>query len=92
MSWGRLLGVFVLSGFLGAAAFAAPGSAGAASKKADQTAPKVAAGLARSVKPQPKPQQPIVMGRSVSSSHRSKLHHLKIKPLDVRESQAANSN
>jgi hypothetical protein len=29
-----------------------------------------------------KPQAPIVMGRSVSAHHKTKLHHVKMKPLD----------
>lgn len=30
-----------------------------------------------------KPQAPIVMGRSVGVYHKTKLHHVKIKPLDT---------
>jgi hypothetical protein len=29
------------------------------------------------------PQAPIVMGRSVSLHHKTKLHHVKMKPLDL---------
>ena len=31
------------------------------------------------------PQAPIVMGRSVSLHHKTKLHHVKVKPLDSNE-------
>ena len=31
------------------------------------------------------PQAPIVMGRSVSLHHKSKLHHVKVKPPDSNE-------
>ena len=31
------------------------------------------------------PQTPIVMGRSVSLHHKTKLHHVKVKPLDSDE-------
>jgi hypothetical protein len=31
---------------------------------------------------QAKPQAPIVMGRSESAHHKTKLHHVKMKPLD----------
>ena len=31
------------------------------------------------------PQAPIVMGRSVSFHHKTKLHHVKVKPLDSDE-------
>lgn len=33
------------------------------------------------------PQAPIVMGRSVSVHHKTKLHHLKIKPLEATENE-----
>lgn len=35
-----------------------------------------------SVRHAARPQAPIVMGRSVSVHHKTKLHHVKIKPLD----------
>ncbi len=38
-----------------------------------------------------KPQAPIVMGRSVSDRHKTKLHHVKMKPLDSTDSTAAAS-
>ena len=31
------------------------------------------------------PQAPIVMGRSVSLHHKTRLHHVKIKPVDSNE-------
>ena len=31
------------------------------------------------------PEGPIVMGRSVSLHHKTKLHHVKVKPLDSNE-------
>jgi hypothetical protein len=35
------------------------------------------------------PQAPIVMGRSVSLHHKSKLHHVKVKPPDSNENLAS---
>ena len=35
------------------------------------------------------PQAPIVMGRSVSLHHKSKLHHVKMKPPDSNENLAS---
>ena len=35
------------------------------------------------------PQAPIVMGRSVSVHHKSKLHHVKMKPPDSNENLAS---
>jgi hypothetical protein len=31
------------------------------------------------------PERPIVMGRSIGLHHKTKLHHLKVKPLDSNE-------
>ena len=36
-----------------------------------------------------KPQAPIVMGRSVSDRHKTKLHHVKMKPLDSTDSTSS---
>ncbi|MGH6846039.1 MAG: hypothetical protein ACREC0_00970 [Methylocella sp.] len=35
-----------------------------------------------------KPQAPIVMGRSASMNHKTKLHHIKMKPLEALENPA----
>ena len=35
-----------------------------------------------------RPQAPIVMGRSVSVHHKTKLHHIKMKPLESIETPA----
>ena len=39
--------------------------------------------------PQARPQAPIVMGRSVSERHKTKLHHIKMKPLESLETPVA---
>jgi hypothetical protein len=41
---------------------------------------------------QPSPQAPIVIGRSVSAHHKTKLHHIKIKPLESIETPVAADN
>jgi hypothetical protein len=39
-----------------------------------------------------RPQAPIVMGRSVSERHKTKLHHIKMKPLESIETPVAADN
>jgi len=39
-----------------------------------------------------RPQAPIVMGRSVSEHHKTKLHHIKMKPLELIETPVAADN
>jgi hypothetical protein len=41
---------------------------------------------------QPSPQAPIVIGRSVSAHPKTKLHHIKIKPLESIETPVAADN
>ena len=53
-----------------------------ANVKGDKVRPN---GAAASVAVQVWPQAPIVMGRSVSLHHKTKLHHVKVKPLDSNE-------
>lgn len=49
---------------------------------------KAAAKSGQGLKASPKPQAPIVMGRSVMVlHHKTKVHHLKMKPLDTAEGQ-----
>ena len=38
------------------------------------------------------PQTPIVMGRSVSVHHKTKLHHVKIKPPDLNENSTSDGS
>jgi hypothetical protein len=35
------------------------------------------------------PEAPIVMGRSVSLHHKTKLHHVRVKPLDSNENSTS---
>jgi hypothetical protein len=55
----------------------------AASVKGDKLPPKMAA--ASVVAHHVGPQAPIVMGRSVSLHHKTRLHHVKIEPVDSNE-------
>ncbi len=50
--------------------------------------PTSGAGSAR----QARPQAPIVIGRSVSAHHKTKLHHIKMQPLELIETPVAADN
>ena len=58
-----------------------------ANVKGDKLPPKMAA--ASVVAHHVGPQAPIVMGRSVSLHHKTKLHHVKVKPLDSNENSTS---
>jgi hypothetical protein len=58
-----------------------------ANVKGDKVLPKGAA--ASVVVHNVGPQAPIVMGRSVSLHHKTKLHHVKVKPLDSNENSTS---
>lgn len=59
----------------------------AAAKSSKSTAKSITAPVA--VRHVVKPAAPIVMGRSVSVHHNTKLHHVKIKPLDASDTPVA---
>jgi hypothetical protein len=52
-----------------------------ASRKGDHLPQKTAPVVSRHVKPE----APIVMGRSISAHHKTKLHHVKVNPLEADE-------
>jgi hypothetical protein len=59
-----------------------------ASRKGDhppKTAPACAAKTAPAVSRHVKPEAPIVMGRSISAHHKTKLHHVKVNPTEADE-------
>lgn len=92
MTFGRMLGVLVLSSLLvTSAALAGSKANGAhkdsAHKKAEHTLSKAGPAPVPHARPQLKPPEPIVMGRSVTVHRKTKLHHLKIKPLESAEHQ-----
>jgi hypothetical protein len=58
-----------------------------ANVKGDKVPPKGAA--ASVVVHHVGPQAPIVMGRSVSVHHKTKLHHVKVKPPDLNENSTS---
>jgi hypothetical protein len=95
MTFGRVFEVLVFLSLTAAgAAFARDISSGTAGEKGNKATlvkgDKVVKGDKLSAKSgqgpasvrHVKPQAPIVMGRSVSEHYKTKLHHVKLKPLD----------
>jgi hypothetical protein len=90
MTFGRVFGVLVFLSLAAGAAMArdisrvTPGEKGNTETlvKGDKVAAKSGQGLASVRHAKPQPQTPIVMGRSVSVHYKTKLHHVKMKPLD----------
>ena len=90
MTLGRIFGIFIFSSLAATGATLAGGvsknlanSKQVANVKGDKVPPKEAA--ASVAVHQVWPQAPIVMGRSVSFHHQTKLHHVKFKSLDSNE-------
>ena len=89
MTFGRVFGVLVFLSLAAAGAAMARDISGAATGEKGGTATHVKgdkvtakSGPGPSGVRHAKPQAPIVMGRSVSDRHKTKLHHVKMKPLD----------
>ena len=94
MTLGKIFGIFIFSSLAATGATLAGGvsknlanSKQVANVKGDKVPPKGAA--ASVVVHHVGPQAPIVMGRSVSVHHKSKLHHVKMKPPDSNENLAS---
>jgi len=83
MTLARIFGLLVVSSLLATGAALARSTSDPAVVKADRAQPKNASASAKRVRPQ----APIVMGRSVSERRKTKLHHLKVKPLESIEDQ-----
>jgi hypothetical protein len=82
MTLGKIFGVLVFSTVLGAGATLTANNADAAQSKV-----KNASVITVLPPPRPRvtPQPPIVMGRSVNVHHKTKLHHVKMKPFELLE-------
>ncbi len=92
----RISIAFIISILLaGGAAFAGSSSEGRSAKgehsaqKGEHSAQKGERSTQKAIAPAAvrhvKPQAPIVMGRSVGVPRKSKLHHVKVKPLEAAE-------
>jgi hypothetical protein len=94
MTLGKIFGILIFSSLAATGATLAGGisknlanTKQVASLEGDKVPPKGAA--ASVVVHHVGPQAPIVMGRSVSLHHKSKLHHVKMKPPDSNENLAS---
>ena len=90
MTLGKIFGILIFSSLAATGATLAGGisknladSKQVANFKGDKVPPKGAA--ASMVVHHVGPEAPIVMARSVSLHHKTKLHHVKVKPLDSNE-------
>jgi hypothetical protein len=90
MTLGKIFGILIFSSLAATGATLAGGisknlanSKQVANVKGDKVPPKEAA--ASLVVHHVWPEAPIVVGRSVSLHHKTKLHHVKIKPRDSNE-------
>ena len=85
MTVGRIFGILIFSSLAATGATLAGGIHKGASIKGDHLLPTSGPASAR----QTRPQAPIVMGRSVSVHHKTKLHHIKMQPLESIETPVA---
>ncbi len=89
MTFGKVFGVLVVLGLAATGAAMARGISNGTAGVKENTASLVKGDKITAKSGQvpvsvrhAKLQTPIVMGRSVSAHHKTKLHHVKIKPLD----------
>ncbi|MDQ6703567.1 MAG: hypothetical protein M3Z96_10930 [Pseudomonadota bacterium] len=78
MTLGRIFGILFFSSLVATGATLAGGIPKGAGIKGDHPLPTSGPASVRHARPQ----APIVMGRSVSVHHKTKLHHIKMKPLE----------
>ncbi len=88
MTLGRIFGILFFSSLAATGATLAGGIPKGAGIKGDHPLPTSGPASARHARPQ----APIVMGRSVSEHHKTKLHHIKMKPLESIETPVAADN
>ena len=89
MTLGKIFGILIFSSLAATGATLAGGisknlanSKQVANVKGDKVPPEAAASV---VVHHVWPEAPIVVGRSVGLHHKTKLHHVKVKPLDSNE-------
>ena len=84
MTLGRIFIILIFSSLAATGSTFAGGVPKKVGIKGDPPLPASVPAISRHAKPQ----APIVMGRSVSDHHKSKMHHIKMKPLDSIETPA----
>jgi hypothetical protein len=85
MTVGRIFGIVFFSSLAATGTSLARGIATVAGSKGGHPLPTSGPASARPAGPQ----APIVMGRSVSEHHKTKMHHIKMKPLESIETPVA---
>ena len=88
MTVGRIFGILFFSSLAATGTTLAGGTPKGAGIKGDHSLPASGPAIARHARPQ----APIVMGRSVSVRHKTKLHHIKMKPPELVETPVAADN
>src|ERR1700674_1814618 len=88
MTVGRIFAILFFSSLAATGATLAGGIPKGAGVKGDHPVPTSGPVSARHARPQ----APIVMGRSVSVHHKTKLHHIKMQPLESIETPVAADN
>lgn len=90
MRVGRIIGILIVSNLVATGTALAGNISKGSGGKGDHALPT--SGLASASARHARPQAPIVIGRSVSVRHKTKLHHIKMKPLESTETSASADN
>jgi hypothetical protein len=85
MTLGRIFIILIFSSLAATGSTLAGGIPKKVGIKGDSPLPASVPAISRHARPQ----APIVMGRTVSVNHKTKLHHIKMKPLDSIETPAS---
>ncbi|MGH6835801.1 MAG: hypothetical protein ACREC9_09700 [Methylocella sp.] len=88
MTFRRIFGILIFSSLVATGAALAGGIPKGAAIKGDPPLPKSGPASDRHARPP----APIVMGRSVSVHYKTKLHHIKMKPLESIEAPVSADN
>lgn len=86
----QMIGIFVFASLIATGNALAGGLSKGSGVKGDHALPT--SGLASASARHARPQAPIVIGRSVSVRRKTKLHHIKMKPLESTETSASADN
>jgi hypothetical protein len=84
MTRGRIFIILIFSSLAATGSTLAGGTPKKVGIKGDPPLPASVPAISRHARPQ----APIVMGRTVSVNHKTKLHHIKMKPLEALENLA----
>jgi hypothetical protein len=88
MTVGRMIGIIIFSNLVAVGTALAGDISKGSGVKGDHALPTSGLASARHARPQ----APIVIGRSVSVRHKTKLHHIKMKPVESIETSVSADN